>query len=471
MKALSLRASLMLWVIGLTSCVLAAFAFALHEGVRRSLLDGLDAELRARAENAAASCEWEDGHVRVELPESVPVFAIDVGCVEARAWPSGDLVHLWGAEIPVAYTRLASEGEPPRFQVETVRTQAGRWRVVSLITELVDAEAEPAAGAPPSGHVLVRAARNLAAVEAQLASIAWFTAGVSVLLVFGVVCFSAFLSRRIARPLRDLGVAAAGARRGERQSMPNRGSGDEIDELAIILEDSFRELHVAAARQRRFAADASHELRNPLAAMQNAVEVALRRPRSVADHEEVLVGVLGNAKRMGRMLEALLLLARMDSRGIAGSLSRINVFVLAREVAAEFDPEATRIEVSGEDQAAVMAHEELLAVALRNLIDNALRHTSVSPKSGMPSVSVEVTGGAEFVAIRVRDQGGGIAADLRERVFEPFFRGEHEKAGSGAGLGLAIVAAVAAQHRGRCEVERVPVGACFLLQLPAAPAT
>jgi signal transduction histidine kinase len=308
-------------------------------------------------------------------------------------------------------------------------------------------------------------------VEAQLASIAWFTAGVSVLLVFGVVCFSAFLSRRIARPLRDLGVAAAGARRGERKSMPNRGSGDEIDELAIILEDSFRELHVAAARQRRFAADASHELRNPLAAMQNAVEVALRRPRSVADHEEVLVGVLGNAKRMGRMLEALLLLARMDSRGIAGSLSRINVFVLAREVAGEFDPEGTRIEVSGEDQAAVMAHEELLAVALRNLIDNALRHTSVSPKSGMPSVSVEVTGGAEFVAIRVRDQGGGIAVDLRERVFEPFFRGEHEKAGSGAGLGLAIVAAVAAQHRGRCEVERVPVGACFLLQLPAAPAT
>lgn len=469
MKALSLRASLTLWVIGLTTCVLAAFAFALHEGVRRSLLDGLDGELRARAENAAASCEWEDGHVRVELPESVPALTIDVGCVEARAWPSGELVHLWGPEIPVAYSRLASEGQPPRLQVETVQTQAGRWRVVSMVTELVDAEVEPKSGVAPSGHVLVRAARNLAAVESQLASIAWFTAGVSVFLVFGVVCFSAFLSRRIAKPLRDLGVAAAGARRGEGQAMPNRGSGDEIDELAIILEDSFRELYVAAARQRRFAADASHELRNPLAAMQNAIEVALRRPRSVVEHEEVLVGVLDNAKRMGRMLEALLLLARMDSRGIASGVSRINVVALAREVAAEFDPEAITIMVSGEDQAVVMAHEELLAVALRNLVDNALRHTSVSSRSGMSSVSVEVTCSAELVFIRVRDQGPGIAADLRERVFEPFFRGEHEKAGSGAGLGLAIVAAVAAQHRGRCEVEPALVGACFLLQLPAAP--
>jgi signal transduction histidine kinase len=229
----------------------------------------------------------------------------------------------------------------------------------------------------------------------------------------------------------------------------------------IVSSEEFLRLQAAWERQAAFAADASHELRTPVAVIKSAAEVALRRPRVEAEYEEALRAVLSGALRMEALLEALLVLARGDE--IVGE--DVDLVALVRDLARELPPPpSVALRVDGPPRAATRGDRRLLAIALRNLLGNAFRHT----REGSVTVRIERVPDAWHVV--VSDTGEGIDAAHLSRVFDRFYRVDAARSSrhGGAGLGLAVVRTIVERHGGRVVLASEPGrGTVVTIALPA----
>lgn len=239
---------------------------------------------------------------------------------------------------------------------------------------------------------------------------------------------------------------------------------DEVGRLARTMNRMLERLESSARAQRRFVSDASHELRSPLASLRQHAELARSYPGRI-DVDELAGVVLDEGARLQDLVESLLLLTRLDEN--AGPVARAAVdlddLVLA-DAKRMRDVGTVAIDTSGVGPARVGGDERMLARALRNLTDNAARHAR-------SQVAVAVHARDGEVELTVDDDGSGIPADHRERVFERFVRLDEGRArdAGGSGLGLAIVAEVVRAHGGSLGVEESPLGgARFVVRLPAA---
>lgn len=239
-----------------------------------------------------------------------------------------------------------------------------------------------------------------------------------------------------------------------------------VGAAAYFLADrTLRPIRQAHERQRRFVGDASHEMRNPLAAIRSTAESALGAPSDV-DQRAALGTILGASERLTALTDDLLVLARSEQGLLEPRRQRLDLSVLVAEVAEEARAASARPEaivLSLAHDLEIEADDEDIRRIAANLIDNALRH-GTSRESVRVSTSV-VDGQA---VLEVADRGPGIAAVDVERIFEPFYRVRADAtASSGSGLGLAIAADLAARNRGRLTVDSRPgAGATFRLQLP-----
>jgi two-component system OmpR family sensor kinase len=254
------------------------------------------------------------------------------------------------------------------------------------------------------------------------------------------------------------------------------------EQAARISEAHMRQSESAARRSeermRRFVADASHELRTPLTSIRGFAE--LYRQGAVTDPADVgrlMRRIEDEAKRMGLLVDDLLLLARLDQeRPLARA--PVDLLALARDAvhdARATDPErAITLQVGPTDPPPVVIGDEArLRQVLANLVGNALKHTS----SGTPvtvRVAVEAQHpGPRAAVLAVADEGPGMSVEDAARVFERFFRADaaRDRRDGSTGLGLAIVAALVAGHGGTVDLETAPgAGACFRITLPLAPA-
>jgi signal transduction histidine kinase len=251
---------------------------------------------------------------------------------------------------------------------------------------------------------------------------------------------------------------------GQRVGLDNPRWG-ELATLAGAFDELLARMDEALARERRFAAEASHELKTPLTVLRAEVEALAAR--------EADGGTAGRALRsvdaLIGLVESLLWLAHAQTPLPSESLEVINLADLVREQAAQACravPHAgRRVEVAAPDELLIKGNERLLARALANLLDNALKYSpAIAP------VRVNVRHEGEDVLVEVADGGSGISVELERRVFEPFFRGGRERAATaGFGLGLPLARAVARAHRGDVLlVDTSSAGTSFLLRLPEA---
>jgi signal transduction histidine kinase len=252
--------------------------------------------------------------------------------------------------------------------------------------------------------------------------------------------------------------------------IPVPAADDEVADLARTLESMLASLDAARSetqsaldRQRRFVADASHELRTPLTSILANLE--LLSAELEGDDAEAARSALRSSRRMRRLVSDLLLLARAD----AGRVRRrepIDLRNVVREAAAEAAPltedHELTLDVDEEPLVVEGTGDELHRLVL-NLVQNALVHTP----DGTP-VHVSVQRSGHDAVIEVADEGPGIPAEMRGRVFDRFVRGEGDRSGTtGSGLGLSIVRAVTEGHGGRVELGSAPGGgARFIARLP-----
>lgn len=276
------------------------------------------------------------------------------------------------------------------------------------------------------------------------------------------------LAGRALRPIGGL-VAAIGELDPARLDRRLQHPAEAVEEVAV-LSSAFNalldRLDENVERMRRFTADASHEIRNPLSVLRTGLEIGLRRERSVPEYQELLRENLREIERLHTVVEGLLLLARNGSREghrIARApvdLSQV-VSDTAGSLAASAAEFGVRIDVSAEPGCTVAGDAGLLRLVVFNLLDNALKH---SPEG--ESVSVEVgrrNGGA---ALRIADRGPGVRPEDRGQVFERFFRGGPASGTGVGGIGLSVVRWVAEAHGGTVRLLDSERGAVFEVVLP-----
>jgi two-component system, OmpR family, sensor kinase len=249
------------------------------------------------------------------------------------------------------------------------------------------------------------------------------------------------------------------------ERLPLPAAHDEIHRLGQTLNEMLDRLRRSFERERRFVADASHELRTPVAVIKAELEGALRAGGHDPQVREALVAAVEECDHLAQLAEDLLLVARASEGELPVRPERLELRELLNGVAARFADRARErgraISVDAGDRQTVYADELRLRQALGNLVDNALRY-------GRGEIVLRSRRAGPGLELEVSDQGDGFAPEFAEPAFERFARGDLARTGDGTGLGLAIVRAIAEAHGGRAEV--VPgVGATVRLWLPDRP--
>lgn len=287
---------------------------------------------------------------------------------------------------------------------------------------------------------------------------------VTVLAVASIAWMVASRTLRSAEAIREQLVHITANDLSRRVPVPR--SGDEIARLAITTNETLDRLEGAITRQRRFVADAAHELRSPLAGLLNNLEVSLAHPDR-ADWPQVVQTALGQARRLRELTDDLLLLARLD-RAVTPPDRVVDLDAVVAEQVAERrfahaeGPRFTLAATSGSAQ--VAGDESQLGRLLRNLLDNAATHARTSVQVSITDTS------ADQVDVEVFDDGPGIPPDDRDRVFERFTRldSARDRDRGGAGLGLAIARDIATQHGGSIAIADSDLGTRVIVRLPTA---
>lgn len=271
------------------------------------------------------------------------------------------------------------------------------------------------------------------------------------------------LSRRIIAPVKRLTEAAASVSGRElSRRVPVPESHDEVRELAVTLNHMLDRLQESFETQRRFTADASHELRTPVTAIAGHASYLLRRTNPSEAQRDSLGVIKRETERMTRLVGDLLELARADA-GFTVDLRPMDLVEVAEAVHMEIAPSAgnTRIDVvAARPKVMILGDASRLKQVLLNLVQNALN-------AGASAITVTIEEDPHTVRLSVRDNGPGIPPEALPHLFERFYRVDSARSTHGSGLGLAIVRWIVDQHQGRVEVASTPgESTTFTVSLP-----
>ncbi len=458
-----IRFRLTLHYVGVLALGLSVYGAAVFFILRAHAYDDLDRRLGEDIEAAVHRVERDDGgalRFKAGTPLTDPEERRGGHWVEVwdgkgtRLLTSGPIEGLPfgipGSEGP--------KGDPPR--TEWLEGQAFR-----ALVRGVTLDGQPA---------LIRAVMSERWVREQLR---FLMLGLLVLvpLVIGVAALGGVIAARLdLLPLEALAGRAheiTADRLSER--LPVVTAEDEVGRLALTLNETLARLEVSFDHLRRFTADASHELRTPLTALRSIGEVSLGSPRTAAQYRDVIGSMLEEVEGLTRLVESLLTLSRADAGHVVLHPERFDLASLGREVVAHLsvlaeDREQTLTLESG-PPVEVEADRAVLRQGLVNLVDNAIKH---SPEK--TPISIRCFKDSRGAVLEVQDQGPGIPAELRDRVFDRFFRIDRSAPTPrrGAGLGLALTRWGVETSGGRIELDSTPgQGSTFRVILPPASST
>jgi two-component system sensor histidine kinase QseC len=266
-------------------------------------------------------------------------------------------------------------------------------------------------------------------------------------------------------PLARLGNEVARREAANLEPLQPQGAPLEIMPLIDNLNTLFARVARLIEHERRFTADAAHELRTPLAALMMQAQVA-RAATGDVERNHALDNVIAGCGRAARIVDQMLTLARLEPDDAVGHRQMFDLRALAQSVIADIAPSALQrnldIELEDGDETPVAGNNDLIRIALRNLVDNAIRY---SPDGSRIEVSVSAVDGSAHV--RIIDQGPGISAEDHKKVGQRFYR-VPGNAAAGSGLGLSITRRIADLHGGALELRPNPVsrGLTAELRLP-----
>ncbi len=457
------RERLTLTMSALSIGVLGLASVLIYAAIRWSLVENLDRALLALARTEITSAFDEPGnvlHVHEEAPDAV---SLGNGLVYEKV---SEIIAAGGKVV----ARTSNLTDDARLQTDA-----------SLVTraiagEIVFADAQrggqtyraiyhPLDGIGGEKYAIVLAvSRQPLALTLEIVSAVLLAA---LLAGGGLAAFAASrVSRRLTRPLARIADAARSVGEANLTArIPEVSRDSELRALVGLLNDMLERLDAAFANQRRFVADASHELRSPLSNLRGTIEVALRHPRSAADYQETLTVSLQEIERLVRIVHGLLTLSRAEAGRLTLDRRPMDLTQVAAQAielhSARAAAREIRLQLDAAAPVSVNGDADRLREVVDNLLDNALR---VAPAGSVVRVGVARDNGR--CVLEVEDAGPGLGEEEKTMIFEPFARGI-AAVGDGAGLGLAIAKAITEAHGGRLGVRSSSgSGATFRLELP-----
>jgi heavy metal sensor kinase len=475
----SLRLQLAAWYTIAFAVLLLLTGAVFYQYLERSLEASLDTDLQIRAQQTESLFVLQNGTLTLrDLTVALPGFGTSTSEPQTPLSDDdqGALVRLLDA-----HGRLL--GETPAFRA--LRVPAESWT-------------QPLQGTPWQGTVLSTGDQEVRLYSRTLTTggktVAVIQVGeslftlhtllhqlVAALLVVGFLVLAScavgsyWLAGRSFAPIQRLAETARKIKAGDlHQRVPVPPVRDEVQYLAITLNSMLDSLDQSFSRQRRFVADASHELRTPVAVIRNKAEVALLRPRSQDDYGTVLYSIHAETERLSHLISDLLALARGDEGQARFEREMVRLDQLVESVGANAEGLAEErgigLSVQASQPVTLIGDEARLIQVILNLLDNAIRSTE---PGGQVLLSLQATSSEAQLA--VRDTGIGIAPEHLPHLFERFYRADPSRRrdfGSGTGLGLAIVEWIVRAHGGSIVVEsQMGRGSCFTVTLPLTPSS
>ena len=433
----------------------------LYRQLDRTLLALAEVEALAGASASSSQFQFHEGVFLTEAqhsPSELVRFAelwTDLGVPVSRS------INLGRRDLPLP-ERAMADARRETVGHATFAWDGARYRSIVYPLRLI--------GSLHAKHYL-EVAGPVAPVETTL----WRSAALAGLLgVVGMLLAAGgawWFARAATRPAQEIAAQAEAIEAGTLSArITAHAEVAEYHRLVAVLNAMLDRLDRAFQAQRRFVADASHELRSPLTVLKGDIDVALRRERGAAEYRQVLESSREEVDRMSALAENLLTLARTDSGLSPGHRQRVDLEAVVRRVVERSREAAAAagVELSLESSAvAARGDAGLLERAVGNLVENAVKY---APPGARIGVSCRSAG--ELAVVDVEDTGPGIAPEHAPHVFERFYRGDPARSrGSGTGLGLPIASAIAQAHGGALALVRAGPGALFRLTLPAVPAS
>ena len=428
MKRLPIRIRLAVVFSAAMAAVLAGAGWFAYARVGADLSQALDQQLRGRAQDLSAlvrrggSLGTTDGRL-VEQGEAFAQLLTRRGRIVDATPPLGGTVLLRPGELARARDRALFVNRPSVPGLD----EPARLLAVPL----------------PRFVLVAGASRENRAETLNSLRDAFLIGGPLVLLLASLAGYQ--LAGAALRPIESMrrrAAAISSASLDER--LPVAPSGDEVSRLGGTLNAMLARIEGGLARERRFVADASHQLRTPLALLKTELELALGRARSEDELRSALVAAAESTDRLSRLAEDLLLLARAEEGRVPLEYEQTDVMDLLQDLAGRFD-------VRVEAEPLVLSADRLrLEQALGNMLDNAVRYGG-----GKVTLTAQERDGT--VELHVLDRGAGFPEGFLPRAFERFSRGRPTE-GDGSGLGLAIVETIAVAHGGRAGAANRPDG-------------
>jgi len=460
LRSTTLRARLTLWnaavVILLTVFTLLVVRFT----AQAALYAHADAELRGACREIALAIRELGGN---ETP-IVAELRRKAASHEERGWfvqlLTADGTTVWKSDhCPIDVANF-----PPVDvdRMETIR-QVGQYRYART-------RVDRASGS----SYLVRVGTYTTGIDESLAGLIRLLTAVGIVLSLITPVVAYWLAGRATTPMRSMLRTAerlSPNRLGDR--LPVRGTRDELDLLASTINGLLDSVALHVDKQEQFVADAAHELRGPLAALQSTLEVALNRDDLPADQHEVLSDMLEASRHLSKVANDLLLLAESADHAKPRHHQSIDLAAVARQAVAMFsgaaEEQGIELRIRADDPAEAYGDAVDIRRLLSNLLDNAIRFT---PTGG--TVEVRTVAAADAAILTVTDTGVGIAARDLEHVFDRFFKADPARThGAGirsGGLGLSICRSIAESCGGTIGiVSRVGEGTTVTVRLPAVP--
>jgi len=479
-RRLRITTRLLVYYLASLAAVLIAFDAVLYSVLRAQQYHHLDSRLESGLSALAAAAEFDEhglewepqnrsiGVGRDPSPDQVrwTIHTATGGIVDrsenfgdAAPWSAGEVSLPAG---PNAIREITWQGNPWRAAVRVVSapvTENGGDRQTD----------EQAEDAERYASLTLTAALPLAPLTASLRSLLGILAGVSVAVWLVVAVSGWALCRRALAPLLAMAAGAeriSAATAGARIAVPE--TGDELALLGNSFNDLLGRFQESFEKQRRFTADASHQLRTPLAVMLGQIDVVLRRDREGEEYRRVIQILRRRVVELRQMTEMLLLLARAESDQQIIECDRVDVETFLEEIVARRaeSPESRQIALSVAEGSPyeVRVQQYLFAQVIENLLDNAERY---SPP-GSP-VEVAVARRGRRIELAVADHGPGIPAEEVPHIFAPFFRGTagRKSDSAGSGLGLSVARRIVEAFGGTLDLASDPgTGAKFTISLP-----
>ncbi len=403
-----------------------------------------DALLAAQADVTAAGVEESNGVYSLGAGENTIEAPGGAAIETAIVGPAGPLVQSPGQPIGAAtLLNIAAEARTKgRIWVDVSDPRGASRRAVAQPIDTT-----------PNAPVLVLS-RSVGELNAGLGRTALLLGLVSTALILTGGVLAYWLAGRALRPVRQI---TSLARTLGGQDLHRRVAiavpPDELGELVDTFNDMLGRLEASFESLRRFTADASHELRAPLALLRTELDVTLAHDRSGPEYRRTLESLRGEVDHLGRLADRLLVLARADAGALVPLRQAVDLDDLLQETAARWSETASdrsvRIDAAADGAGAAFAEPALLRRVLDNLVENALRY---APAGTAVTLSAGHEPGAHW--FEVRDHGPGIAAEHRPALFTRFARPDaaRSREHGGAGLGLALAAAIATAHGGRIDL-------------------